>query len=119
MILDNKCEPRQHHDRELMQMSRSIVYRFGSFHDLADAALLHILPASVSPAQVRFSVKGGRLIGVESGNMTDLSSVLASERKAWSGKCLAIVAADHPGPVIVTAQAVGMPASTVTFMATK
>lgn len=69
--------------------------------------------------QVRFSVKGGRLIGVESGNMTDLSSVLASERKAWSGKCLAIIAADHPGPVIVTAQAVGMPASTVTFMATK
>ena len=69
--------------------------------------------------QVRFSVKGGRLIGVESGNMTDLSSVLASERKAWSGKCLAIVAADHPGPVIVTAHAVGMPASTVTFMATK
>jgi len=69
--------------------------------------------------QVRFSVKGGRLIGVESGNMTDLSSVLASERKAWSGKCLAIVAADHPGPVIVTAQSDGMPASTVTFMATK
>jgi beta-galactosidase len=69
--------------------------------------------------QVRFSVKGGRLIGVESGNMTDLSSVLASERQAWSGKCLAIVAADHPGPVIVTAQAVGMPASTVTFTATK
>ena len=32
---------------------RSIVYRFGSFHALADAALLHILPASVSPAQVR------------------------------------------------------------------
>ena len=24
MILDNKCEPRQHHDRELMRMSRSI-----------------------------------------------------------------------------------------------
>ena len=64
-------------------------------------------------------MKGGRLIGVESGNMTDLSSVLASERKAWSGKCLAIVAADHLGPVIVTAQAVGMPASTVTFTATK
>lgn len=32
---------------------RSIVYRFGSFHALADAALLHILPASVSQAQVR------------------------------------------------------------------
>ncbi len=32
---------------------RSIVYRFGSFHALADAALLHILPSNVSPAQVR------------------------------------------------------------------
>jgi len=32
---------------------RSIVYRFGSFHALADAALLHILPGNVSPAQVR------------------------------------------------------------------
>ncbi|MCR4853113.1 MAG: DUF2264 domain-containing protein [Prevotella sp.] len=32
---------------------RSIVYRFGSFHALADAAYLHILPADVSPAQVR------------------------------------------------------------------
>ncbi len=32
---------------------RSIVYRFVSFHALADAALLHILPANVSPAQVR------------------------------------------------------------------
>ncbi len=32
---------------------RSIVYRFGSFHALADAAYLHILPANVSPAQVR------------------------------------------------------------------
>lgn len=34
-------------------IGRSIVYRFGSFHALADAALLHILPANVSPAQVR------------------------------------------------------------------
>ncbi|MCR5820614.1 MAG: DUF2264 domain-containing protein [Bacteroidaceae bacterium] len=32
---------------------RSIVYRFGSFHALADAALLHILPRNVNPAQVR------------------------------------------------------------------
>ncbi len=32
---------------------RSIVYRFGSFHALSDAAYLHLLPADVSPAQVR------------------------------------------------------------------
>lgn len=34
-------------------IGRSIAYRLGSFHALADAALLHLLPAEVSPAQVR------------------------------------------------------------------
>ena len=32
---------------------RSIAYRIGSFHALSDAALLHILPGDVNPAQVR------------------------------------------------------------------
>ena len=32
---------------------RSITYRFGSFHALSDAALLHVLPAHLNPAQVR------------------------------------------------------------------
>lgn len=68
---------------------------------------------------ISFNVKGGRLIGVENGNMTDLGSVLASERKAWSGKCLAIIAADRPGPITVTVQADGLPTSSLTFMATK
>lgn len=34
-------------------VGRSIVYRFGAFHALSQAALLHLLPASVKPAQVR------------------------------------------------------------------
>lgn len=34
-------------------IGRSITYRFGSFHALSDAALLHILPTHLSPAQVR------------------------------------------------------------------
>ncbi|MBR1678686.1 MAG: DUF2264 domain-containing protein [Bacteroidales bacterium] len=34
-------------------IGRSIVYRFGSFHALSDAALLHILPEGLEPAQVR------------------------------------------------------------------
>jgi len=34
-------------------IGRSIAYRFGSFHALADAAWLHLLPASLNPAQVR------------------------------------------------------------------
>lgn len=34
-------------------IGRSITYRFGSFHALSDAALLHLLPAQLNPAQVR------------------------------------------------------------------
>ena len=34
-------------------IGRSIAYRFGAFHALADAALLHILPEDIDPAQVR------------------------------------------------------------------
>lgn len=34
-------------------IGRSITYRFGSFHAMSDAALLHILPRHLNPAQVR------------------------------------------------------------------
>ena len=68
---------------------------------------------------VRFQVKGGRLVGVENGNMPDLGSVLATERKAWSGKCLAIVAADQPGTVTVVAEADGLQSGEVTFTASR
>lgn len=68
---------------------------------------------------VRFTVKGGRLVGVENGNMMDLGSPLASERKAWSGKCLAIVAADRPGPVTLVAESDGLQPAEITFTAVK
>lgn len=66
---------------------------------------------------VHFSVQGGRLIGVENGNMQDLGSVKASSRKAWSGLCLGIVAADRRGEVRVTVESDGLEPSTVTFRA--
>ena len=66
---------------------------------------------------VKFSVKGARLIGVESGNMQDLSSVLASERKAYSGMCLGIIAADKAGEVSVTVESEGLAPATITFVA--
>lgn len=37
-------------------IGRSITYRFGAFHALADAALLHLLPDGIDPAQVRFAL---------------------------------------------------------------
>lgn len=66
---------------------------------------------------VKFNVTGGKLIGVENGNMQDLGSVLASERKAYSGMCLGIVAADKPGVVTVTVESEGLTPSTITFNA--
>ena len=54
---------------------------------------------------------------LENGNMTDLGSVQSSERKAWSGKCLAIIAADRPGSVTVVAEADGLQPAEVTFTA--
>ena len=66
---------------------------------------------------IKFSVKGAELIGVESGNMQDLSSVLASERKAYSGMCLGIVAAEKPGTVTVTVESEGLTPATITFKA--
>ena len=66
---------------------------------------------------VKFEVSGGKLVGVESGNMADLSSVLASERKAYSGKCLAIVGASKAGSVMVKATSDGLEASEITFIA--
>ena len=66
---------------------------------------------------VHFSVQGARLIGVENGDMRDLGSVKASERKAYSGLCLGIVAADKRGPVTVTVESDGLTPSTVTFQA--
>ena len=66
---------------------------------------------------VRFKVSGGRLIGVESGNMSDLSSTKASERKAYCGMVLGIVAADKPGEVTVEVSADGLQSSKVTFTA--
>ena len=66
---------------------------------------------------VNFKVSGAKLIGVESGNMADLGSVKASSRKAFSGLCLGIVAADRKGTVTVTVESDGLQPSTVTFNA--
>ncbi|MCR5129901.1 MAG: DUF2264 domain-containing protein [Prevotella sp.] len=56
-------------------IGRSIVYRFGSFHALADAALLHILPHNVSPAQVR--------CGLTSVIERQLSQPLTFDNNGW------------------------------------
>ena len=66
---------------------------------------------------VKFEVTGGKLIGVESGNMADTESVKSSGRKAYAGMCLAIVGADKAGKVTVKAVSDGLEGDEISFTA--
>jgi beta-galactosidase len=66
---------------------------------------------------VTFEAPGARIIGVESGNMMDLSSVKASARKAWGGLCLAIIQADKAGPFTIKASSPQLGEAEVTVIA--
>jgi beta-galactosidase len=53
---------------------------------------------------VRFDVTGpGRLIAVDSGSVVSTEPFKAMERKAWQGRCLAILRADSPGGITLRA----------------
>lgn len=66
---------------------------------------------------VEFEVEGAEIIGVESGNMMDLSSPKAKERKAFNGFCLAIVQTKKPGKITVKAVAEGLISASVSIKA--
>ncbi|MBR3287445.1 MAG: DUF4982 domain-containing protein [Bacteroidales bacterium] len=71
----------------------------------------------ITDNRVQFTVTGGRLIGVENGNMSDLESVKSDSRKAYSGMCLGIVAADQPGTVTVRVTSEGLTSDEISFKA--
>ena len=64
---------------------------------------------------IQFKVDGARIIGVESGNMRDLSSPKANERKAFNGLCLAIVQSEKPGKITVEAISEGLNSASLTI----
>ena len=66
---------------------------------------------------VKFEVDGAKIIGVESGNMRDLSSPKAKERKAFNGLCMAIVQSEKPGKVTVKAVSEGLTSATINIKA--
>ena len=68
---------------------------------------------------VKFELTGAKLIGVENGNMMDLSSTKISERKAFNGLCLAIVQAESPGNIIVKAVSEHLKSAEIEITATK
>ena len=61
----------------------------------------HVVP--YADDLVKLEVSGAQLIGVENGNMMDLSSCKIPERKAFNGLCLAIVQADKAGKIKIKA----------------
>ena len=58
-----------------------------------------------------------KVIGMENGNMRDLTSVKLSERDVYCGMALAILSADKAGTVTVKAEADGLQPATITFAA--
>jgi beta-galactosidase len=68
---------------------------------------------------IRFETEGAgaRVVGVESGNFYDLSSVKASQRKAFGGMCLAIVQAAEAGGFTLRATAEGLEGAEVRILA--
>lgn len=78
----------------------------------------HIVPDAAN--RVTFDVKGaGKLVGVDNGSSPDHDSYQADNRRAFSGKVLAIVqSTKEAGEITVTAKADGLQSSTVKIAAT-
>ena len=78
----------------------------------------HIVPDAAN--RVTFDVKGaGELVGVDNGSSPDHDSYQADNRKAFSGKVLAIVqSTKEAGEITVTAKADGLQSSTVKIATT-
>ena len=70
--------------------------------------------------RVEVHVSGaGRLIGLDNGDSTDYDSYKGTSRRLFSGKLLAIIAANHEsGEIVVTATSSGLTSATQTFSVT-
>jgi beta-galactosidase len=68
---------------------------------------------------VKFKIEGsGAIVGVDNGNPVSHESFKAPQRKAFYGKCLAVVqAGDQPGIIKLTATSEGLPAASVDISA--
>lgn len=68
---------------------------------------------------IEFKVEGAQIIGVESGNMRDLSSPKDTKRKAFNGLCMAIIQAKEAGKIEVEAMSEGLSAGAIEITASK
>jgi beta-galactosidase len=70
-----------------------------------------VVPAANPP--VRFTVAGGTILALDNANLRDLDPSHADRRRAFEGRGLAILRAEMPGTVRLTASADGLPAATI------
>lgn len=68
---------------------------------------------------IEFKIQGAKIIGVESGNMMDLSSPKDTKRKAFNGLCLAIIQAKEPGKINVEAISEGLTSGVIAITASR
>ncbi|HEX2925429.1 MAG TPA: carbohydrate-binding protein [Ruminiclostridium sp.] len=86
--------------------------------DIADANSV-IVPTADN--DVKFSISGpGTIVGVDNGNSISLEPYKATNRKAFSGKCLVIVQPTKTsGTIVVTANSNGLTSDSVTITSTE
>jgi beta-galactosidase len=67
--------------------------------------------------QVEFQLSGpGRIVGVGNGNPADHDSVRGHEKKAFHGRCMAVLqAGSKPGLLQLTVTSLGLPPATLSF----
>ncbi|MFT4176913.1 MAG: glycoside hydrolase family 2 TIM barrel-domain containing protein [Luteolibacter sp.] len=88
------------------------------FHSVANVEI-RILDAkgTIVPTarqNLKFSVEGpGKLVAVDSGDVVSTEKFVASERKAYQGRALAIVRATGVGKITLKVEADGLPAATI------
>jgi beta-galactosidase len=76
------------------------------------------VPVPYANNLVNFELKGpAKLIGVENGDIIDLNPHKVAYRKAFNGKCLAIIQSDgNSGEIIVKANSEGLKSQTINII---
>jgi beta-galactosidase len=68
--------------------------------------------------EMQFEIQGpGRIVATDNGDATDFTPFASCTRKAFNGKCLAVLQATGPGPITLRARANGLKGGSITLTA--
>ena len=72
-----------------------------------------VVPTAVD--NLKFTVEGGDIVAVDNGDATDLTTFSVPERRAFGGKCLAIVRAKQAGVTTLRVTSTSLPSAQIQF----